>query len=117
MRSLSRNRRKIHYALCIGFASEGEFHETKPIYGAPVELEISVSDTTGSVYIDEYGKRVVGERKLVTARRDLPFDENTVFWIDTDDVTKPHDYVVSRPVSVGLNGATYYLRHVAVTRA
>ena len=117
MRCLSRNRRKIHYALCIGFESVGEYQETKPIYGAPAELHINTGNRTGRIYIDAYGKRVECDRKLVTSRRDLPFDENTVFWIDTEDTSKPHDYVMARPAAVGLNGATYYLRRVEISHA
>lgn len=117
MRCLSRNRRKIYYALCTGFESSGEYDETKPVYSAPVELHINTGRGTGGVYIDTFGKRVERERRLVTTRKDLPFDENTVFWIDTDDTTKPHDYVMSQPPSVGLNEAVYYLKRVDVTYA
>lgn len=116
MRCLARNRRKIYYALCTGY-SENDDHEEQPVYGAPQELQIRVGRGTGGVYNDAFGKRITRERKLVTTQTDLPIDENTVFWIDTDDTSKPHDHVMAAPPSVGLTEVVYHLKRVDISHA
>ncbi len=122
MRSLERNKRPIHYALRIGSDEPSDAYgnpsgEVKPLYGAPQPLSIFVQDGLGSHTTQPYGSAAGCDKLLITTDMTLPIDVGTVFWVDTHDTAKPHDYVMDSPPVRGLNQVVYKLRRVEVTYA
>ena len=116
MRTLEINKRKIFYALRIGTEKFGDYDEAKPVYGEPQSIYIKVEYLNSSVYISEYGKTADCDVKLVTSKTSYPFDENTVFWIDSP-ISDPPDYVMEKLPKKSINGSLYYLKRAGVSNA
>lgn len=116
MRTLEINKRKIFYAQRIGTEEVGDYDEAKPIYGEPQSIYIKVEYLNSSVYISEYGKTADCDVKLVTSKTSYPFDENTVFWIDSP-ISAPPDYVMEKLPKKSINGSLYYLKQAGVSNA
>ena len=116
MRDCKINKRKIHYALCTGTEDVGDYGETAPTYGEQVEVEIKVDYVGRAVSVEAFGKDGDCDVKLITTRKDLPFDENTIFWIDAA-TSDPHDYVFAKEPKKCINSRVYYLKKVGVSYA
>lgn len=116
MRSLEINKRKIFYAQQVGTEEVGEYDETKAIYSDPQSLDIKVEYVNSSVSIVEYGRVVKCDVKLSTSKTSYPFNDKTVFWIDTP-TSNPHDYVMAEVPKKSINGVVYYLKKVEVSNA
>lgn len=116
MRSLEINKRKIFYAQQIGAEEVDEYDEAKAIYSEPQPLDIKVEYVNSSVSITEYGRVVTCDVKLLTSNTSYPFDDKTVFWIDTS-TSNPHDYVMAEVPKKSINGTVYYLKRVEVSHA
>lgn len=117
MRDLEKNKRLIHYStytttplLDDGGNETGEFTLT---YGEIFPLKINVSPPSGKVLNRAFGKIIDCNRVLFTFRKDLPIDQKTVFWIDTD-TDNPHDYEIAG-ISDGLNTMVYAVKKVNVS--
>ena len=118
MKCLERNKREIHYALCEGMTVTDRGEES-PAYGEPVSLRIHVSNGTstgGAIGPESHGKQADSIRVLISDKP-LPFDRNTVFWIDRAPVSGegepvPHDFVLCAPPLRTPNGYSYRLRLV-----
>lgn len=116
MRTLEINKQIIHYKEFVGEESvkDGGFDtlEMIPKYGMLKTAYVHVSADTGSVIVDRPGEREVYARQLVYSRKEYPFTEQTIFWIDADPYTEEHDYIVSR-ISESINTITVQLSKVA----
>ena len=119
MRELERNKRTVYYALFnknepILDENGYDTGEERPSYFAPVELEINVSPAIGESATRQFGDVLDYDRTLVTCNVDLPINEQTVFWIDETDTTKPFDYVVKK-VAESLNSLLIAVKKVEVS--
>ena len=100
MRTLKRNKRPVAYAFYDGVEElqddDGNYTgEYKVKYTTPVKTLMNVSGGRGQADIAMFGFTNNYAKTLVTEDLDTPFNEETVFWIETDPDTEPHDYRVS----------------------
>lgn len=120
MRELDRNKQKIFYALFESVSSildeDGyDTGENEPVYGSPIALSINVSGASGENAIQQFGSTIDYDRVLVTCDLTLPIDEQTVFWIDNTDTSKPYDYVVKK-IAKSLNSTLIAVKKVRVSK-
>ena len=118
MRTLNRNKRKIHYALHTGDVPiideyGNETSETSPVYGDVVELIANVSAATGADAVQAFGNFTNYSRTMCVSDPACPIDENTIVWFGVEP-TEPHNYIVTRKAD-SKNGTLYALREVTVT--
>lgn len=107
MRTLKRNRRPVAYAFYDGVTEiindDGE-HTGEYIvhYTEPVKKLMNVSGGRGQANIRMFGLENDFSRTIVTEDLDTPFNTETVFWIERDPDTEPHDFrviAVSRTIN------------------
>ena len=120
MRELDRNKQKIFYALFESVSpildEDGyDTGENEPVYGSPIALSINVSGASGENAIQQFGSTIDYDRVLVTCDLTLPIDEQTVFWIDNTDTSKPYDYVVKK-IAKSLNSTLIAVKKVRVSK-
>lgn len=120
MRELDRNKQKIFYALFESVSpildEDGyDTGEKEPVYGSPIALSINVSGASGENAIQQFGSTIDYDRVLVTCDLTLPIDEQTVFWIDNTDTSKPYDYVVKK-IAKSLNSTLIAVKKVRVSK-
>lgn len=99
MRTLKRNRRPVAYAFYNGvteildddgnYTGEYEVHYTEP-----VKSLMNVSGGRGAADVAMFGLNSAYARSIVTDDLETDFNTETVFWIETDPDTEPHDYRV-----------------------
>lgn len=120
MRELDRNKQDIFYALYNDkspiYDEDGyDTGETEATYGDPIALSINVSGASGENAIQQFGSTIEYDRILVICDTSLPIDEQTVFWIDDTDTTKPYDYTVKK-IAKSLNSLLIAVKKVEVSR-
>lgn len=118
MRSLNRNKRKLHYALHIKdvpIVDEygNESGESEPTYGDVRELYANVSAASGEDVAQAFGNFTNYTRVLSVADNACPLAERAAVWFGVE-VDKPHNYVVTRKAD-SKNGILYALQEVTVT--
>ena len=118
MRSLNRNKRKIHYALYdrdepILDEYGNESGESEPIYGVAEELMANVSAASGEDMAQAFGNFTNYTRVLCVADTSCPLNVRSIVWFGVEP-DKPHNYVVTRKAD-SKNGILYALQEVAVT--
>ena len=107
MRTLKRNRRPVAYAFYDGVTeiinSDGEHTgEYEVHYTEPVKKLMNVSGGRGQANIRMFGLENDFSRTIVTDDLTTPFNTETVFWIESDPDTRPHDFrvvAVSRTIN------------------
>ena len=71
-------------------------------YSTPVKANMNVSGGRGAADVAMFGLNASYSRSIVTDDLTTPFSVETVFWIDSDPETEPHDYrvvAVSRTIN------------------
>lgn len=99
MRTLKRNRRPVAYAFYKGVVEilddngdhTGEYEVQ---YTEPVKKLMNVSGGRGAADVAMFGMNSAYARSIVTDDLETNFSTETVFWIETDPDTQPHDYRV-----------------------
>lgn len=119
MRTLQRNKRPVAYAFYEGVTeiinSDGEHTgEYEVSYSTPIKTVMNVSGGRGAADVAMFGFDSAYARSIVTDDLDTPFNTETVFWIETDPDTEPHDYRVVG-VSRTINQVVIALAEVHVT--
>lgn len=109
MRTLDRNERLIYYALRKSSAVT-EYGEEIVKYTDPVPCRVCVQIGQTGNSISPSGVDVYCDAKLITADMNLPWDDFTVFWIDSNPVTDEYDYIMSSKPRRRVNNITYNLR-------
>lgn len=122
MQSLKRNQQKLYYATYNSnspLLDEDGFDtgETTTGYSAPVVFYANVSPAKGSSQEEVFGKNLDYSRTIVTCDMDLPIDEFSRIWIETDPVLNPDgtadgdsaDYFVVQ-VARSLNSVAYAIK-------
>lgn len=107
MRTLKRNRRPVAYATYSGMTElvdeDGNYTGEYTIgYTTPVKTKMNVSGGRGQADIALFGLTESFSRTATTEDLDTPFDTETVFWVEADPDTEPHDYrvvAVSRTIN------------------
>lgn len=117
MRSLNRNKRKIHYALyvedvLIRDEYGNETGETSPVYGDPVELRCNISAASGAEAVEAFGSFTGYTRVVSTADTNCPLDEKSIVWFGVSP-EEPYNYIVTRKAD-SKNGILYALQEVTV---
>ena len=117
MRSLSRNKRKLYYALYMGeetvLDEDGyETGESIPAYGAITELNANVSAAVGEDEVQAFGNFTNYSRVVCVADNRCPLAEHAIVWFGISP-TLPHNYIVTRKAD-SKNGILYALKEVVV---
>lgn len=99
MRTAKRNKRPVAYAFFNGITEiqneSGEYTgEYSVSYTAPIKTLMNVSGGRGSADVAMFGLNSSYARSVVTEDLTTPFSTDTVFWIENDPDTQPHDYRV-----------------------
>ena len=118
MRSLSRNKRQIYYALRTGEVANideygNETGELTPVYGAATPLLCNVSAATSEDAAHAFGTFTGYSRTICVADANCPMDEDSIVWFGTA-LPDPHNYIVVRKAD-SKNGVLYALQEVTVT--
>ena len=119
MRTVKRNKRPVAYAFFNGVTEiqneNGEYTgEYSVSYTAPVKTLMNVSGGRGSADVAMFGLNSSYARSVVTDDLTTPFSTDTVFWIENDPDTQPHDYRVAG-VSRTINQVVIALAEVNVS--
>ena len=107
MRTLKRNKRPVAYAFYEGVTeltdSDGNLTgEYSVQYTAPVKALMNVSGGRGQADIAMFGLTQTFGRTATTEDLDVPWNTQTVMWIEKDPDTEPFDYrvvAVSRTIN------------------
>lgn len=120
MRTTQRDKRTVAYAFYDGVTeiinSDGEHTgEYEVHYTVPIKARMNVSGGRGAADVAMFGFDSAYARSIVTEDLDTPFNTETVFWIENDPDTEPHDYRVVG-VSRTINQVVIALAEVHVVR-
>ena len=107
MRTNQRDKRPVAYAFYEGITEltndSGEYTgEYEVSYSTPIKANMNVSGGRGAADVAMFGLNASYSRSIVTDDLTTPFSVETVFWIDSDPETEPHDYrvvAVSRTIN------------------
>lgn len=107
MRTSQRDKRPVAYAFYEGITEltndSGEYTgEYEVSYSTPIKANMNVSGGRGAADVAMFGLNASYSRSIVTDDLTTPFSVETVFWIDSDPETEPHDYrvvAVSRTIN------------------
>ena len=107
MRTVKRNKRPVAYAFYQGVTeltdADGNLTgEYSVQYTAPVKALMNVSGGRGQADIALFGLTQTFGRTATTEDLDVPWNTETVMWIETDPDTEPFDYrvvAVSRTIN------------------
>ena len=116
MRTLNRNKRKLHYSSLIGtepiFDEWGnETGEEKSVYSEIKELNCNISPAVGTETVNAFGSFSDYSRVVVTEANCL-LAEGCVVWYGVD-VNEPHNYIVVKKAD-SINGNLFALQEVKV---
>ena len=119
MRVVQRDKRTVWYAFYNGVTeiinSDGEYTgEYEVNYTTPVKARMNVSGGRGAADVAMFGFDSRYARSIVTEDLTTPFNTETVFWIETNPATQPHDYRVVG-VSRTINQVVLALEQVEVS--
>jgi len=119
LRTTHRDKRTVAYAFYEGVTEilnngehtgEYEVHYSEPVYD-----RMNVSGGRGAADVAMFGFDSAYARSIVTDDLETPFDAETVFWIEADPKTEPHDYRVVG-VSRTINQVVIALAEVHVVK-
>ena len=116
MRTLNRNKRKLHYSSLIGtepiFDEWGnETGEEKSVYSEIKELNCNISPAVGTETVNAFGSFSDYSRVVVT-EANCPLAEGCIVWYGVD-FYGPHNYIVVKKAD-SINGCLYALQEVKV---
>lgn len=118
MRCSGRNRMLVHYAnydkTTVTKDEWGNETGEGVTYTDPQPLYVHVSAAKNTDTVSMFGVNIDYDRILVFASRLVPFNEHSVFWIDTNPMTDHYDYIVKR-VAKSPNGTTVAIKRVDVS--
>jgi len=115
MRSINRDRRKIHYANPINTTPVLDEYGNDTLevlveYSEPIDLAVSVSANVGQEAVNVFGSQTEYSR-TVSMTGNCPLQEGSKVWFGVP-VTEPHNYIVAR-VADSKNGFLIALREVS----
>ena len=133
MRCLTRNKSTFHYAL---YESQTEIVDEygnytgqySITYGKPQRLSGNVSAAQGEIQSRQFGDSVTYDKVIVLDNPDIPIDEYSILWVDTEPhlstdgrlrtsptgvIETPHNYIV-KGVARSLNSVSIAISKVSV---
>lgn len=115
MRSLNRQKIKIHYSNYLGeteiMDDDGNYTgERENIYSDPMELRVSIGPNGGLVTRNPYGVAPEYDRVIISDDVNCPINETSIIWVD-NNITEKHDYIV-QSISKTLNSVAYGIKKV-----
>lgn len=120
MRSLKKNQQPVFYKLYEGLEEiyqngypTGNFI---PKYSELKSAMLCVSPNKGTSETEQFGSIESYDRTITTADTSLDIDEDTVLWVDGQDVEGPWNYIV-KEVARWKNSLQYAIAKVDVTEA
>lgn len=118
MRTLAKNKVKLYYALFVSKTPlEDEYGNQvgfEIIYTDPVDFMVNTSPSQGEVATRLFGDSTQYDKVLMFDNKHPAIDEQTRFWIDNLDITKPHDYEVKK-IGKSLNNLAVAVKKVNVS--
>ena len=116
MRSLSRNKRNLQYAIPLreeAILDEygNDTLEVKVVYSEPASLQVNVSANVGQDEVQIFGTMTEYSRTISYVGETCPLVEGCRVWFGVD-TSKPHNYVVTK-VADSKNGFLIALREVS----
>lgn len=120
MRSLTRNKQTIYYALYTGDTENTDATlytgEVVANFATPVAIRASVSAARGTSDIDLFGVNTSYNKTIIVDDLDCPIDEHSRLWVGreptaSNGVSVPHNYEVVM-VAKSLNHITYAVQQV-----
>lgn len=120
MRTLKRNKRPVAYAFYQGktevLDDDGNYTgDTEEHYSTPIKALMNVSGGRGAADVAMFGFDSAYARSIVTEDLTTPFNTETVFWIENDPDTQPHDYRVAG-ISRTINQVVIALSEVHINK-
>lgn len=121
MRTVKRNRIPVAYAFYDGVEElvdeNGNYTgEYRVKYTEPVKAKMNVSGGRGQATVALFGMNSSFSRTAITEDLITPFSTDTVFWIDADPDTQPHDFIVVA-VARTINQVVIALDEVNITHS
>ena len=120
MRTLHCNKQAVYFAnfinkVCIKDDDGNLTGEYKINYTAPIRAMVNISSAKGESTVTQFGDHIEYDKIIVYTARELPLElkESSVLWIDETDITKPHDYVITK-IAKSINSVSVAIRKVKV---
>lgn len=67
-----------------------------PIYGTLKNAMLCISPSNGTYEVEQFGSLKNYDRVMTTSDTTLDINEDSILWIDNQDTSKPHDYIVKK---------------------
>lgn len=122
MRCLERNKVSFWYCLYdkkvpVLDKNGDETGESRIVYHEAVEHRGNVSKAYGEAQVEQFGSSSDYDKVIVVEEPDLPIDENTVLFVDSepqyDSAGNPlYDYTVKRVAPTRFSGCSYWITKV-----
>ena len=76
---------------------------------------VNISSAKGESTVTQFGDHIEYDKIIVYTARELPLElkESSVLWIDETDITKPHDYIITK-IAKSINSVSVAIRKVKV---
>lgn len=114
MKTLSRNRQTLYYALYQGKTktedADGRYSGYILSYSSPVKAKMNIAPAVGTSILETFGISENYTHVIVTDDMDCPMDEHSIIWYGID-TTENYNFYVARKAKT-LNHVIYALREV-----
>jgi hypothetical protein len=115
MRTLEKNKRKLHYAVPVGETRildeyGNETLEIEVLYSDPIELKVNYSGSIGRETIEIFGT-ATNYSRILCFTQECPLTKGCILWINTD-IDQPANYKVVR-VADELNSTLVAVQELA----
>lgn len=118
MRTLAKNKVKLYYALFVSKTEKVDEYGNPDgftiVYSDPIEFRCNTSPSQGEMATRLFGDSTLYDKVLMFDNKGPAIDEQTRFWIDNLDITKPHDYEVKK-IGKSLNNIAIAVKKVNVS--
>lgn len=119
MKNMERNKRTFYYALYTDkkdVVDEDGFYtgEYEVGYTDPIEMRATISASTGSSSIEQFGNLTDYDKVIIVDDINCPIDENSILWIGVNPTdSKANNYIVKKKAE-SLNFISYAVKKVDV---
>ncbi len=121
MRNMKRNKRTFYYALYTDrkeVVDEDGFYtgEYEVGYTNPIEMKASISASTGSSTVEQFGNLTDYDKVIIVDDMNCPIDENSIIWLGInpiENVGLANNYIVKKKAE-SLNFISYAIKKVDV---
>ena len=119
MRALVRNQTEGYYANVISVADNLDSFDIPTFgkkigYSTPVKFKANISSDTGELNFTPIGLLLDTDKVVLDARKKLDIRKDTVFWLDGEVTSNPHNYRTHQIVN-SLNYRVIVVRRVNIS--